>query len=194
MFGLATLSYNRGDGVSGILRRRVAGLIIAWTIGLAICGCANDSVSLRVDLRTDLQPGTEFEYARIEIVGTGQLRTVPVSSAEVDWASDAPSVEFSNLEPGTLEVHAGLFRPSMKVVETRLLVQVEQSTGVTAILSRSCVGVTCDAEQNEVCLAGQCTSATCQSSDSCTPECSRDSDCPRFVRMCSTFLRPRCVS
>ncbi len=147
-------------------------------------GCADDDLTLVVDLRTDLTPGVEFVGVETRL---DDSPAESVTAFEGDsFVTGRRIAELDGLDRGTHAVVVSLLDTTARVVgERRAVVELSQSTGVTIVIARACTDVTCpgagDAPNQTECLGTICVAPECtpETPESCSPpECAGDGDCP----------------
>lgn len=152
-----------------------------WCALLLLClaGCESEAV-LVVSLRTDLVGGLEVDRAAT-VVDDGTMASTPLSAAD-DLIGGRRVAELS-VAPGRRRVTVELSGPDGFVARRTLLVDVRGATAVTAVITRSCRGVTCpeasDAAATE-CLGGVCVPPECtpETPEFCpVAECEAPADC-----------------
>lgn len=175
---------------------------VEWLlVGLLTTAC-DPSHGLVVDLRSDLVPGAEFEEVEVRLY-EGAERGEPTRLLEgvrVDFGADATGgiriAELDELAPGPHLVSVRLLRGSTSVVaEGEVIVDVEGFKAVTVLVTRDCVGVTCEegATVSLACRNGVCDDARCgpEHPELCTETgCVTDADCVTGAPAC---VRETCV-
>ena len=151
-------------------------------LGLAmISACSSEDINqLRVDVRTDLSPGVDFDVFTAELVVDGrsssELLRLPVD-ATTNIREEFTIGTFDGLSASSIVVEVAARGVNDQVVlRQRLVVRVRGRTAVTAVLTRSCIGVQCSDETSS-CFAGRCVEVIC-SQDGCDQsECEQSSQC-----------------
>lgn len=149
-----------------------------WMVGMGwLSACQSSTGTLRVDVRTDLQPIVELETISVELQRPGGGVETREHSVGNDSYLDGVRVGvFEGLENETVRVVVTARGPGIDL-EQRASVAVRGDTGATLLLTRNCLGVACDAPEAETCLNGMCVSSTCTAErlESCgAPACSPD--------------------
>lgn len=144
---------------------------------LSLLACNAPTVSLYVDLRTDLVPGVEFSRVEVGLEGPDVVREAPAQRGD-DFFLGRRVAELVGLAPSeerrlTVRLLGGDHR---EVVRRTVQVQHREDRSVTVLITRSCRGVTCPA--GESCVAGACAPEGCEEDrGSCTDECASATDC-----------------
>lgn len=159
--------------------------LFALSLTLAL-GCDPNTVSLVVDLRTDLVPGAEFMQVEVELDdGDTQRATVDLDATVATGVRIAEWSALPARSARPLRVRL-LDSASATVVERSLVVEHTADLAVVVAATRSCRDVTCDSEQT--CVGGRCQDPRCLTGAeaSCdTPECGSDVECPAPADACA---------
>lgn len=142
--------------------RHAAAVVCLLVLGT---GCEQDGFSLLVDVKTDLVPGVEFVAAvvQIEHAGGSTRESAPALRSE-DWLEGLRVAEFGDVAAGPVTGTVALLDgDGRSVAERPLSLTVSGDTGVTIIITRSCVGVSCPGGES-ACFAGGCVDPGCVSS------------------------------
>lgn len=143
---------------------------------------------LVVQLRTDYAPGVEVDAARVEITQGAETLASEDRVLEVgeDYVAGVRLAEVAGLTTGDYRVTVTLFSSgATRAVRRIALSHPGGRFAVTALISRSCLDVSCpmdgeDASLSE-CVGGRCVEETCtaETPESCpAPECTDASGCP----------------
>lgn len=168
---------------------------------LLASACEGGDIALLVDLKTDLVSGVEFVTVRTQLFDAGD-RTNELARREEDVAvgrdltSGRRVADLENLAPGTYLVSVTLVDPAGAEVMARdIVVTATANTGVTVLMTRDCLGVTCPATGGiaaaAACLGGRCVEERCtpETPEFCPPpECSPATvgvDCTDAVSPCA---------
>ena len=166
---------------------------------IALLACSSEpTTDLRVDLKTDLQPGFEIDEYEISVQAGDDARLLrgPIDVG-VDWIAGERLAVVDGLPRGPLPLQITLFHESAEVVSRPVRVDLEgQRFAVTVMITRDCRGVECPAPMGDptasACLAGSCADPRCveEALASCPmPECEVDADCvadsPCAIPRCS---------
>jgi len=167
-------------------------------VSLLLCGCTERSL-LVVELLSDLVPGEEVVRADLQVTSADGG---PVHRAETALTGGSTGrapidglrlAEIADLPVGAYRLHVDLIGPDGAVVLERD-VAVRLSSGslaVTVVMTRDCVGVTCDdtSPSASTCVAGRCASPECtpETPEFCEPECSASS-CPAPPGGCAVAM------
>lgn len=144
-----------------------------------LLGCGTPRNELIVDVRTDLVPGREF--FSVSVAFGEEVARTPVTTDD-DFLAGTRVAEFDRVPSGSARVVADLIdNAGATVLSQASLVRVEGQTAITLVLTRSCVGVTCEGD-NAACLSGECVDGSCLVAapgvNSCpSPECETSRDC-----------------
>ncbi len=176
-------------------------LIFAGFLGL-LClgfGCEGDgSLTLLVELKTDLVPGVEFAAVHTS-VATAAEPTVTIAEREVDVAlgrdltAGRRVAELDGLAPGTYVVTVSLVDiAGARVMSRDVVVTATATTGFTVLMTRNCVEVQCPAASGDpthsACVGGRCVEPRCtpETPEYCPiPECMAASQCSGDVSACA---------
>lgn len=151
-----------------------------------------------VELRSDLRVGADVTEARTSLLpaeGGDILRETTVSLEGRDLVAGTRVAELSDLERATYRVLVELLDAGGAVVAERLtLADFGPGVGVTVVILRSCVGISCDADPAVLasCSGGSCVDPGCspENPSACPPpRCLADADCPVGGAAC---MRPVC--
>lgn len=161
-----------------------------------LVGCGEGSTpthALLVELDTDLIPGIEFVGIQTDLLDrlpdAGEVRVLAARQTYASTAFNLPfrAAEFEALEPGTKVLRIRMLASTGELrLEQWLIVELgAANTLATAVLSRSCEGVSCpgnnDGGDALACLAGRCVDPRCtrETPELCpAPECATPTDCP----------------
>ena len=166
---------------------------LRWCALILLSACGTDTVSLRVDLRTDLAPGAEITDVQLRISDARPVDEI-THSMEIggDYLAGVRVAVFEELSPGTYRVEVSARSHGAVIVERDVTVLARRDSAVTVVLTRSCREVVC--AEGQSCLAGRCESNRCapERPDECTlpPQCTADEDCGGAASECG---RARCV-
>jgi len=150
----------------------------------------DEGASVLVELRTDFVSGVEFAAVQTTLAD-------PVMNAERtallgdDYVGSRRVAEFGDVPLGDRLLTVRLIDVSGDEVASRQVRFVARATtGIPVIIARSCLGVSCSADQ--ACSGGRCVSPLCieegERVDCAEPECSGRTDCAAM----STCTEPRC--
>lgn len=148
---------------------------------LVVCGCTSGPHELRVDLRTDLVPGAEFDAVVVTFDDD------PPSEMAFDELADylgGARVLSTMANPGDHVVDVHLMRGSSTILDRSVSVRLNADYGITVVLTRDCRGAVCPDEDGDAnatqCLAGRCVVPECapETPELCgEAECSTADDC-----------------
>jgi len=170
--------------------RTLAGALAALAL---VSACGADGRTLRVDLRTDYQPGRRFESIRVEVLqplDDGSLRNLREltvgADASLDYVAGERVGSLEDFADGLYVVRVSLLDLGDATVAVRAVeARVRGNTTVTAVITLSCDEVECpgvaDAEDATVCSGGRCVPSDCrpEQPETCPePACDADGDCP----------------
>lgn len=165
---------------------RMRALVVGIAVSL-LWGCSGDDLLLVVDLRTDLVPGVEFSSVRTIVeTGTDSGSFVDVlAPAGADFVGGQRVAELSGLSTGPIRIRVEAQTEEGTVVAARpVAITLTESLGVTVVLSRACLGVTCPLPDGDpvatACLGDTCGDPACtvETPDACgEPACTVASDC-----------------
>ncbi len=159
---------------------------LTWVVALG--ACTSGPHELRVDVRTDLVEGGEFN--RIVVTFDGEM----VREIETDSGTDyiaGTRVYDTIAKHGQHEVQVELFRNGSAVLDRSVTVRLNSDFGITVVLTRDCRGVDCEDGEATQCLAGRCVVPECSPE---TPEfcgesdCTMASDCPSASGSCGSAV------
>lgn len=167
--------------------RRTALLLL---IACVLSACEGNPPDLAVDLRTDFAPLSEFVRVRTQRIGeAGEIldeRSV-LGELEGDYLRGVRVAEFRDLPVGTHTLRVSLMDLAGAPILPPLNLQVElqSSRVVTALVSRSCLGVACPEADGDPtlteCAGGRCVRPECtpETPDACptTTGCASDAEC-----------------
>lgn len=144
-------------------------------------GCDASRATLTLDVRTDLQPGTEFVAVRT--TGDG-LEPMQRTAFRTSSFLDRVRVAQWDLPPGRYSFDVDFLSSSERVVLSRP-VSVELSEAgqsATIVVTRDCQGVTCPGDgppSATACLNGRCVPPDCsiESPGECESICEADAAC-----------------
>ncbi len=165
-------------------------LALAPVLALVMAACSGDGAIVVLDLRTDIVPNVEF--AAVETILT-EPRDVQQVAALVgqDFVRGERIAELRNVPLGERVIDVSLLaRDGSVVAERQVRIDVEGDLGLTVLITRDCVGMTCGG--GNACVAGTCAPDTCVETGSACPaaECTSASDCPAPAASCA---EARCV-
>lgn len=148
-----------------------------------VAACTDDAPTLRVELKTDFVPATEFDAVRI-VVGEGEGAAVSsyVAEAGADYVRGARLSE-TEVSAGQTPITLTLLRAGTEVTSRRVSVSVRAPVTVaTVLVTRDCEGIACpnDNPSFDSCLGGECVDPRCtvETPEFCPPpECTTDSAC-----------------
>ena len=149
------------------------GLVILFIVA----GCADPTVELSVDLRTDIVPGVEFFSASVW-VDDALVNEIPVRLGEA--LSRKRVVDLDDLPPSaTRRVRVELSDVSgMRIARSLALIDNRQDSAKLLVITRSCLGVACG--DSQTCLGGKCVDPECVfgEDEACpAPECQAAAQC-----------------
>lgn len=133
-----------------------------------------------VDVRTDVTPNGEFDEVRVTVDDHVVQRTLAELGSDADWIAAVRVAEFPGLEPATRDVRVELLLGGAVVIARSVRVVHREARVVNVVLTRSCVGVTCEDAAAPSCLAGRCVAPDCVTGSEPTcpaPECTSDETC-----------------
>ncbi|MFK7999668.1 MAG: hypothetical protein AB8H86_08725 [Polyangiales bacterium] len=159
-------------------------LQLCFVVSVALlAACSSDGPTLRVDLKTDFVPGTEFNAVRLTIgSGDGALISDHVAAADTDYVRGARLAQ-AEVTSGQTPVTVTLLRGGVEVISRSASVSVGSQINVaTVLITRDCEGVACpnDNPSFDSCLGGECVDPRCtvETPEFCPPpECTTDSAC-----------------
>ena len=150
---------------------------------VAIACSPPDEALLLVTVKTDLVPGREFTAVHTELDRGGAVRTLDLPATPMDDFIEGHRVaEIGGLEPGPAAVRVELRDADGRVVLARnASLEVDGTTGLTLVFSRTCQGVVCPAPDGDPdateCVGARCVTPECTDA-SCLPSpCSSDGEC-----------------
>ncbi len=157
--------------------------LLALASLLAVQGCdGSNAIELVVELKTDLTPGTEFASAQALL--DGEAAAIQPAFAGDDFVSGRRIAELPDVNAGDHALVVQLRDDvGAVVVERHTSLHVEEDLGITVVITRDCVGVSCPDDAGGValtCHGGRCVPPECSPAlpTSCgTPECGGDADC-----------------
>lgn len=164
---------------------------IGLLILLSATACSSSGTTLIVDLRSDLDVGSEVNLVRAELFPRVSDDTRPIAprtsdlSLAMDLVEGVRIAEWSGVPTGQWVLLVQALDARGAPVGTRLVaVDVSGSTlGVTVVMTRDCAGVSCPgatAPSARACLGGECVDPRCtpERPEFCPDaECSSDADC-----------------
>jgi hypothetical protein len=154
-----------------------------------VIGCTEDGGTIFVELKTDLVAGAEFAAVQTLLEGSHSPIEVPALLGD-DFFDGRRVAELGGVPPGRHVVVVTLVAADRgPITERRFRLDVSGSTGLTALLTRSCRSVRCTG--SETCVAGSCVPDDCvhPGDASCpAPQCTSVSACPSP----STCAEARC--
>ncbi len=164
-------------------------LFAAFAVVLLGTSCSPGDPDLFVELKTDLIVGAEFSRVRTVVVpagGGGSREQDAPAIVGTDYLSGQRIGEFTALGLGDYAVRVELFGlDGRQFIERTIRVNFRQSSGVVAVITRSCRGVTCPAVDGDIalseCLGGRCVDPACAQGDedACGEvQCDTVADCP----------------
>lgn len=155
---------------------------------LALVSCSGGSpateANLRIDLRTDLLPGTEFDGVSA-FIGFGD-GTESISHVVLSRSDYVRGVRLGDLDVvrGEVSLRVVVYADGEPIIERPVTVNVQTSSVVTVVITRDCRGVMCPAPAGNslavACLGGRCEDPRCTPA---TPEfclnegCGSDAEC-----------------
>lgn len=166
-------------------------LIIAIAL-VVVNGCGDEGLTLRVDLRTDYQPGRRFDEVRVDVLrplddgSLMNLRELIVTPDEsADYVMGARLGTLDSLGGGLHVVRVTLLDRTGNVVAERALeTRLRGNDTVTAVITVSCSDVECPGELDDAeatsCSGGRCVPPDCrpEQPETCPePACEADADC-----------------
>lgn len=154
---------------------------------LTLPGCSSGGRVLVVDVKTDLQPGVEHDAMRTTVTassGEPVLQTT-VADPGADFLRGVRAARFEGLPRGALDIEVALLSQGSVVVSRPVRVDLRGgTTGVTAVLTRTCRDVACPQPGGDprltACHGGRCVDPTCteEAPDACgAPTCAGEGDC-----------------
>ncbi len=173
-------------------------LLLVGFLGFG-AGCEGEGgITLLVELKTDLVPGTEFAAVRTEVAAAAEP-TNTLSAREVDVAlgrdltAGRRVAELDRLEPGTYVVRVTLVDiGGSEVLRRDVVVTATGTTGFTVLMTRDCVDVRCPMVGGDpalmACVGGRCVEPRCtpEAPEYCpVPECTAASECSDPVSSCA---------
>ena len=140
---------------------------LCLVLALAACG-GEGSIALGVDLVTDLRVGAETD--RFEVIIDDRIieEFIPTTSLE-----QATRLTSARVAPGEHELRVRAWFGATVITEQHVLVRAETDRVVTVAMTRDCVSVRCDADDN-ACFNGACVDERCSLSN---PEFCEDAEC-----------------
>lgn len=148
---------------------------------LSTLGCEDPATRLAVSVRTDFQPGGEFDAIHVEFAGTSLEHAARSGGDYVEGVRLAEEPA----ELGETGIVVQLMRGGDVVIERRVSVVVRAPlTIATLVITRDCTGVMCPGSGSplfESCLGGQCADPRCtrETPEFCpAAECTNDAACP----------------
>ncbi|MFK7988815.1 MAG: SBBP repeat-containing protein [Sandaracinaceae bacterium] len=174
-------------------------LVIAFA--LLFSACTEGRATLLLNVQSDLLPGREASQ-----VVTRLFRGLPEDAGEEERSVTAnlePSdelaeglrvAELSGLPLGNWTLRVQLMSATGAVeLERVALVDLEATTAITVVMTRSCRGVVCPAPGGDpralACLGGRCVQPDCtpETPESCPPaSCSDTAECPTPEAACAS--------
>lgn len=164
---------------------------LVCTAACMLVACPSTSSSLRVDLRTDLVPGLEFDGVVTTLEDSSRMDHVVV---EQDYFGGVQVARFDDLDDGSARLTVQLTRDGEVIVERLVRAEVRGTSGVTVLVTRNCRGVACPIEGGdpvaETCVGGRCVDPGCteETPELCEMACATAEDCPGT----SACARPVC--
>lgn len=167
-------------------------------------GCASSSLTLTVQVRTDLTPSIEFATLRVDVEQIDVEEGAEVFSSRQSFVADPTDPFVDGVEVAQADLpQSGRYRLSvvlldrdgLTVARRTLEVEVRDAFLATVLIDRGCLGVVCpgdgDPEDATECLAGRCVGAECAADPgTCgAPDCADDNDCGNPV----SCAQGRCV-
>lgn len=159
-------------------------VLAVWLVFfVAAAACTDDAPRLRVDLKTDFVPGTEFDGVRVAI-GDGEEAVLfdYVAEAGTDYARGA-RINETEFAAGQTPITVTLLRAGVEVISRRASVSIRAPiTVATVLITRDCEDVACpnDNPSFDSCLGGECVDPRCtvETPEFCPPpECTTNSAC-----------------
>jgi len=162
---------------------------------LFVIGCPDGRHEVLLDLRTDLRPGQEFASVRTYVEGdegTGAFIDHDVV-AGADYVAGVRIAELA-LPTGNVRVRVEALANDGAVVAARpVSIEVDGPLGVTVVLARECVDVTCPLPDGDptatACAGGNCVDAACtvENPAACgDAECNTAGDCDPPPAACAS--------
>lgn len=161
---------------------------------LALIACSGGSpeteANLRIDLRTDLLPGTEFDGVSA-FIGFGD-GTESISHVVLSRSDYVRGVRLGDIDVsvGEVSLRVVVYADGEPIIERPVTVNVQNDSVVTVVITRDCRGVMCPAPAGNslavACLGGRCEDPRCTPA---TPEfcinegCTTDSECDDGCRI-----------
>lgn len=165
---------------------------LRWLPVVLLAACSG-RLELSVDLRSDLSPGDEVTRAALVLLDAQRRELYSTDSelgAGLDLVEGVRLLDARGLRAGNYYVRVTLSDASGPVVERERLLALADDLAITMLLTRDCLGRTCD--EGTVCVAGECVSRECGPGDLTTcppPRCRVPGDCPTMAgcyrRVCS---------
>ncbi|MFK7999681.1 MAG: CRTAC1 family protein [Polyangiales bacterium] len=159
-----------------------------WTFVLwAMLAACSGEQALFVDVRTDFIPGLDFDEIEVQLDNGSVAPIRADASSSGDYVMGLRIGSFADLAPGTHGLTAQLRRGSTLVIERSVSITYDSDQAVaTIVITRSCLGVTCDTEGAPSCLGGSCVDERCTEETpefcppamcECTPSACEDAIC-----------------
>ncbi|QQR90796.1 MAG: hypothetical protein IPJ88_03400 [Myxococcales bacterium] len=155
---------------------------------LGSCSASDPTSELVIDLKTDLVPGTEFVTVRTELSTTdgSLLVTEQAVSSEDNLLNGKRIAEFRDLASGEIKLVTLLIdKKGNSVIERPSTLSFVRTLGLTVVISRDCLGVSCPDDGTNsaltACLGGICVDPKCNSNavGYCpVAECHSNDECP----------------
>jgi len=137
----------------------VRSLLFVVVASMLFTACTDDTATVLVDLKTDLVAGAEFSAVQTLLEGTGAPIETPALLGD-DFVDGRRVAELNDLTPGRHVVVVTLVAADRTpITERRFRLDVSESIGLTALLTRDCRTVRCGG--GETCVAGTCVSDDC---------------------------------
>lgn len=167
---------------------------VLLALALTLFGCTEES-RLIVDVSTDLAAGVEFDTLSLELAELARRIERPVETAELGQRFlESPLRMQASTPNGTYTAVVALEREGLPVLSLRARVTVAGTTGMSVLLTSSCLGVPCE-ESAPNCLNGSCLPEGCLTGleEACAgfSGCRVDTECPPSAVDC---LTPACLA
>ena len=164
-------------------------LATALALWLSVLGCTSREEGLIVNLQTDLRAGVEFDVVAVQVDGVA-LRTLPVTTRD-GFTRPSFIAQGPGLAAGTHIVRVALLLGASERAVRTLSIPFSGSYLVTAVITRTCIDVPCEAGFS--CAGAACVPPDCitGSEPSCPPSACTSSDTCPSTTPCA---RPLCAS
>jgi hypothetical protein len=157
--------------------------------------CTSEGHTLLVDLRTDLVAGLEF--VSVETAANGGVPMTAPAFVGDAFADGRRVAEIRDVEGQVLVVVRLLAADGSETSRRRIQVDVASDVGITVVITRSCLGVSCpgagDSPSATECLGAACVDPRCtvEMPELCGPAaCTAATDCPAAPAACA---ESRCI-